>query len=206
MTNRTSCRTRSPVTRRIWRTGCLCLLLVGCTGPSFQLAPIVPTKQQLPYSAQLRLVELAAYTVEPGATLRSDPQLQNYVTQTAATSFLSAKQWEQTVLDYMRARQTFRKVVEKGSADIRMDLRVFVYIDPGVKKEFNHTYIARADTLVTDPLTGGAVANYSGFGKATGPASNDLKEADEGLMRKSVRAALNDLFSKIETDKRLVSL
>lgn len=198
--------TLSAVARGVWRTGSLFLFFVGCTGPSFQLAPIVPTKQQLPYTAQLRLVELAAYTVEPGATLRSDPHLQNYVTRPASTPFLSAKQWEQTVLDYMRARQTFRKVVEKGSADIGIDLRVFVYIDPSVQSEFSQTYIARADASVTDAHTGGAIANYSGFGKATGQGSKDSKEADEGLTRKSVRAALNDLFSKIETDKRLVPL
>ena len=198
--------TLSAVARGVWRAGSLFLFFVGCTGSSFQLAPIVPTKQQLPYTAQLRLAELAAYTVEPGVTLRSDPQLQNYVTRPASTPFLSAKQWEQTVLDYMQARQTFRKVVEKGPADIAMDVRVFVYIDPSVQSEFSHTYIARADASVTDPHTGGAIANYSGFGKATGQGSKDSKEADEGLTRKSVRAALNDLFSKIETDKRLVPL
>jgi hypothetical protein len=106
--------------------------------------------------------------------------------------------------DYMRARQTFRKVVENGPADIGMDVRVFVYIDPSVQSEFSHTYIARADASVTDAHTGGAIAHYSGFGKATGQGSKDSKEASEGLTRKSVRAALNDLFSKIETDTRLV--
>lgn len=129
----------SSVTRRMERRVCLCLLLVGCTGSSFHLPPVVPTKQQLPFTAQLRRADLAAYLVEPGATLTSDLQLENHVTRLASTPFLTAKQWEHTVLDYMRARQTFRGVVEKGSADIGMNVRLFVYIDPGVRSEFSQT-------------------------------------------------------------------
>ena len=194
----------SSVLRNIWRTGCLSLLLVSCTGSSFQLPPVVPTKQQLPYTAQLRRAELAAYIVEPGATLTPDPHLENHVTRTASTPFLTARQWEETVLEYMRARQTFRRVVEKGAADIGMDVRIFIYIDPGVQSEFSHTYFARSEASVINPHTGGAIDSYSGFGKAMGEGSKDSNEADEGLTRMSIRAALNDLFSKIENDKRLV--
>jgi hypothetical protein len=164
----------------------------------------VPTKQQLPHAAQLKRAELAAYFVEPGATLSSDLQLENHVTRLASTPFLTAKQWEHTVLEYMKARQTFRGVVEKGSADVGMDVRMFVYIDPGVRSEFSQTYFAHAEVSVTNPRTDGAIAKYSGFGKATGDVSKDSIEADEGLTRMSIRAALNDAFSRIENDKRLI--
>src|SRR5687768_4005172 len=190
------------VIRGIWRTGCLSLLFVGCAGSSFQLPPVVPTKQPLPYTAQLRRAELAAYIVEPGATLRPDPLLENHVARPAATPFLTAKQWEHTVLEYLRARQTFRRVVEQGQADIGMEVRVLVYIDPGVQSEFSHTYLAHSEAIVANADTGGAVGNYSGVGKATGQISRDSTAADEGLTGMSIRAALNDLFSKIENDKR----
>src|SRR5688500_18254320 len=85
-----------------------CLLFFGCAGISFHPAPVVPTKQHLPYSAQVRLVELGVYAVEPGATMRTDPQLQNFVIHASSAPNLSQKQWEKAVLDYLTARQTFR--------------------------------------------------------------------------------------------------
>jgi hypothetical protein len=191
---------------RMWHAASICLLFVGCTGLSFHPAPVVPTKHQLPYSVQLRLIDLATYAVEPGSTLRSDPQLHNYVVHTGSTPSLSVKQWEKAVLDYVTARQTFRKVVEHGASDIGMVLRIFVYIDPGVGFKFNHTYVVRADATVIEPHTGRVITHYSGFGKAFGPVSRGAKEDDESPISKSVQAALNDLFSKIETDKRFASL
>lgn len=190
-------------TLRIWRTAVISLILTGCAGVSFHPAPVVPTKQHLPYSAQVRLVELGVYAVEPGATMRTDPQLQNFVIHASSAPNLSQKQWEKAVLDYLTARQTFRKVVEDGPSDIGMILRIFVYIDSGVGFKFNHTYVARADATMTEPRTGRAVGNYSGLGKAVGPVSRGSKEDDEGPISKSVQAALNDVFSKLETDNRL---
>jgi hypothetical protein len=125
---------------------------------------------------------------------------------TASTPSLSVKQWETAVQDYVTARQTFRKVVESGPSDIGMAMRIFIYIDPGAGFKFNHTYVARADATVTDPRTGRALMGYSGLGKAVGPVSRGSKEDDEGPINRSVQAALNDLFSKLETDKRLASL
>lgn len=89
---------------------------------------------------------------------------------------LSQEQWEKAVLDYLTARQTFRKVVEDGPSDIGMILRIFVYIDPGVGFKFNHTYVARADATMIEPRTGRAVSNYAGLGKAVGPVSRGSKE------------------------------
>jgi hypothetical protein len=110
------------------------------------------------------------------------------------------------VLDYLIARQTFRKVAEDGPSDIGTILRIFVYIDPGVGFKFNHTYVARADASVIEPRTGERSAIISDPGKAVGPVSRGSKEDDEGPISKSVRAALNDVFSKLETDNRLVLL
>ena len=84
-----------------------------------------PDKATLPYSAQVRLVEHGVYAVEPGATMRTDPQLQNSVIHTSSVPNLSQEQWEKAVLDYLTARQTFRKVVEDGLSDIGMILRIF---------------------------------------------------------------------------------
>ena len=193
-------------TLRIWRAAVIPLIFTGCAGVSFHPAPGVPTKQPLPYSAQVRLVEHGVYAVEPGATMRTDPQLQNSVIHTGSVPNLSQEQWEKAVLDYLTARQTFRKVVEDGPSDIGMILRIFVYIDPGVGFKFNHAYVARADATMIEPRTGRAVSNCAGLGKAVGPVSRGSKKDDEGPISKSVQAALNDVFSKLETDTRLTLL
>ena len=51
-----------------------------------------------------------------------------------------------------------------------------------------------------EPRTGRAVS------KAVGPVSRGSKKDDEGPISKSVQAALNDVFSKLETDTRLTLL
>jgi hypothetical protein len=180
-------------TLHIWRATVIPLIFTGCASVSSHPAPVVPTKQPIPYSAQVRLVEHGVHAVEPGATMRTDPQLQNSVIHTSSVPNLSQKQWEKAVLDYLAARQTFRKVVEDGPSDIAMILRIFVYIDPGVGFKFNHTYVARADATMIEP-------------RKVGPVSRGSKEDDEGPISKSVRAALNDVFSKLETDTRLTLL
>jgi hypothetical protein len=182
------------------------LLFFGCAGVSFHPAPVVPTKQNLPYSAQVRLAELGVYAVEPGATMRTDAQVQNFVTHASSVPNLSQKQWEKAVLDYLTARQTFQRVTGDGPGELALALRIFIYIDPGLSIDFNHVYITRADATVTHPQTGKAIAlYYSGFGKAFGPVSRGSKEEDEGPINKSVHAALNDVFSKLENDNRLAS-
>ena len=172
--------------------------------PPVQIPPVVPSKQQLPYTALLRRAELAAYVVEPGTTLRPDPHLENHVTRPGITPLLTANQWRQTVLEHIGARQTFRSVVEQDPTDLRMDVRVLLYIDPGVQTEFSQTYVAQSYALLVHPNTGGAIAEYSGFGKATGQAPKNSNVADQGLTGMAIRAALNDLCAKIENDKRFV--
>jgi len=119
---------------------------------------------------------------------------------------LSPKQWETAVLDYVTARQTFRRVTDNGPADITLVLRVFIYIDPGLSIDYNHIYMARAEATVLDPHSGRLVTQYTGLGKAVGPVSRSSKEEDQPPINKSVQAALNDLFDKIESDTRLASL
>ena len=99
-----------------------CFALAACQSLSFQPAPVVPTKKPLPYSVRIRLADLAAYAVEPGATMRTDPRLPNFVTPGSAVPSLSQKQWETAVLDYVTARQTFRRVTDNGPADIALAL------------------------------------------------------------------------------------
>jgi hypothetical protein len=183
-----------------------CLLLAACQSLSFQPAPVVPTKQPLPYSARIRLADLAAYVVEPGATMGTDPRIANLVTPGGSVPALSQQKWEAAVLDYVTARQTFRRVTDNGPADIALALRVFVYIDPGLSIDYNHIYMARAEATISDPQSGRLLTQYTGLGKAIGPVSRNSKEADQPPINKSVQAALNDLFDKLESDTRLASL
>lgn len=182
----------------------LATLAIGCTTLTFHPAPVVPTKSSLPYTAQVHLSELAAYLLEPGATLLTNPNLQDMVRQARSVPSLSAQEWDKSILDYVTARQTFRKVVRDGRADVIVALRIFLYIDPGLGFKFNHTYIAKADAALKDPHNGRVLATYAGFGKAIGVVSRGSREDDEGPINKSVQAALNDLFGKLETDKRIL--
>lgn len=191
---------------RAWAVIATGLSLAACQSLSFHPAPVVPTKHPLPYSAKMRLVELSAYAVEPGATLKTDPRIQNFVAQTGSVPSLSQKQWETAVLDYVTARQTFRRVSDDGPADLALALSVFIYIDPGLGFMFNHTYVARTEAILSDPHSGRPMTHYSGLGKAIGPVSRGSKEDDQPPINKSVQAALNDLFDKIESDTRLAAL
>lgn len=181
----------------------LLLFLGACHSLSFHPAPVVPTKHPLPYSAKIRLLEVAAYPVEPGSTMKTDPSLQNFVAHTGSVPSLPQKEWETAVLDYVTARGTFPRVSADGPADIALALRVFIYIDPGVSIDYNHIYMARTDAVLSDPKTGRPVNRYSGLGKAVGPISRRSKDDDQPPINKAVQAALNDLFDKIESDSRL---
>jgi hypothetical protein len=182
----------------------LVTLVIGCTTLTFHPSPVVPTKSPLPYTAQVRLTDLAAYMVEPGATLRTDLELQNAVTQAYSGPAMSAQEWDKAFVDYVVARQTFRKVVLDGRMDVILALRIFLFIDPGLGSKSKHTYIAKADAALKDPQNGRAVATYAGFGKAFGGVSRNSGEDDEGPINRAFQAALNDLFGKLENDKRIL--
>ena len=178
------------------------MLAVGCSEPPVRLAPVVPTTSPIPYSAQMRLTELSTYIVEPGATLRPVSNLHNSVTQANAIPAVSAQVWDKSIVEYVTARQTFRRVVAEGPADVAVALRLFIFIDPGVESKFRDTYVTEADAVLKDFHNGTTLATYIGFGKAFGAVSRDSREDDEGPINTSVRRALNDLFGKIESDKR----
>ena len=178
------------------------MLAVGCSEPPVRLAPVVPTTSPIPYSAQMRLTELATYIVEPGATLRPVSNLHNSVTQANAIPAVSAQGWDKSIVEYVTARQTFRRVVAEGPADVAVALRLFIFIDPGVESKFRDTYVTEADAVLKDFHNGTTLATYIGFGKAFGAVSRDSREDEEGPINTSVRRALNDLFGKIESDKR----
>lgn len=192
--------------RHIWTLVAVGLLLTACQPPSVHLTPVIPTQHPLPYSATIRLADLSAYAVEPGATLTTDPRLQNFVSPVKSGSSLSPEQWEAAVLDYISARQTFRRVNGKAATDIVLTLHVFVYMDPGVEFKFNHTYVAKTEAVLSDPQNGRAVTHYSGLGKAIGPVSRSSPEDDQPPIEEAVRASLNDVFGKIESDARIASL
>ncbi|HET6675308.1 MAG TPA: hypothetical protein VFG71_08215 [Nitrospiraceae bacterium] len=64
---------------RIATVAAIGFLAAACQSLSLHPAPVVPTQHPLPYSARIRLADLSAYAVEPGATLRTDPRIQNFV-------------------------------------------------------------------------------------------------------------------------------
>lgn len=187
----------------------LCVLgyvLAACNHIVLEPIPVVPTNQPLPYSARVEITEVGVYLVQPSATMIADPRLQNYVTGKLPSLDRAKLQWEQAVLDYLAARKTFRQVVNEVPADLSMTLRLFVYVDPGVSFKFNHVYVAKVDGVLRDPRNGRALIEYVGKGKAIGAVSRGGMDDDRKPINQAVRAALNDLFGKLEGDKRLEHL
>ena len=173
---------------------------------TFPPAPVIPTKHPLPYSAQIQVLQISAYSVQPGATLRTDPRTQNFIDPFGTVPPLSREEWKATVLDYVAARQTFRRISTIEPSDLTLALRVFVYVDPGMANDFNYTYVTKADANLIDPRNGRVMEYYSGFGKAFGPVSRTSMEIDKFMLNQSLHSALNNLFDKIESDTQLASL
>lgn len=173
---------------------------------TFLPAPVVPTTHPLPYSAQVQVSHITAYSVQPGATLTTDPRTQHFIDPFGTIPPLSREEWTATVLDYVAARQTFRRISTTEQADLMLALRVSVYVDPGMEDDFNYTYVTKTDANLIDPRNGRVITYYSGFGKAFGPVSRSSMEADKFTLNQSLHSALNDLFDKIEADTQLASL
>jgi hypothetical protein len=89
---------------------------------------------------------------------------------------------------------------------VLMTLRLFVYIDPSVSFKFNHVYVAKIDGALRDPRNGRVLLDHVGKGKAFGEVSRDGRDDDHEPINRAIRAALNDLFGKLEQDKRLAHL
>jgi hypothetical protein len=151
-------------------------------------------------------VRISAYSVQPGATLTSDPRTKNFIDPFGTVPPLSREEWNATVLDYAAARHTFRRISTTEPSDLTLRLRVFVYVDPGMERDFNYTYVTNTDADFIDPQNGRVMAHYSGFGKAFGPVFRGSMEADKFMLNQSLHSALNDLFDKIESDTHLALL
>ena len=180
----------------------MALLLAGCSSLVFQPAPVVATNSPLPYSAKVKLSQVEAYLVKPGATMIADPHIENHVTGVSNSLEKAKKDWEKAIADYIAARKTFTYLSTDSQTDLDLTMRLNVYIDPGVEYNFNHVYLVRIDTTLTDPHTG-QLNNYLGLDKSSGEVSRGGKKDDQGPINSAVQSALNDLFGKIENDPRL---
>lgn len=178
------------------------LFWAACSNAVYSPAPVVPTKQPLPYSAAVTLVQVEAYTLRPGATLTPDPALAHQVTRLSDSVAPSRTDWESAIVRYLEARNTFARVTPRGQADVELVMHVNVYIDPSVDDQFREVYVARVDALVTDPRTRVVYLSFTGEGKAP---RHDREEASRPV-NQVVQAALNDLFGKIEQDAGMLRL
>ena len=177
--------------------------LAACNHLALDPTPVVPTTHPVPYSARFELTDVGAYLVQPGATMIADPSLQNHVIGTVPSLDRAKPQWEQAISEYLAARKTFRQVVKEGPADRLMTLRVFIYVAPGVSFKFRHVYIAKVEGALRDPRNGRVLVEYAGKGKEIGEVNRSGKDDDKEPINRAVHAALNDLFGKLEQDKRL---
>ncbi len=86
---------------RFQTRGFALLPMLGCVALSFSCSQlvyhpdaVVPTASPLPYSATVRLADIEAYNVEPGATMVADPRIENRVTGIAQPLGKAKKEWE----------------------------------------------------------------------------------------------------------------
>jgi hypothetical protein len=174
-----------------------CALSLSCSHLVYQPSPVVPTNLPLPYSATVRLAEIEAYSVEPGATMVADPRIENKVTGVRQPLSTAKKEWERSITDYLAARKTFAYLSTDSQTDFDVSMRLNIYVDPSVMSGFNRVYVARIDATLAESSTKRPLSQYLGFGKAVGD------DDDQGPINVAVQEALNDLFGKIENDQRL---
>src|SRR5262245_585608 len=172
------------------------MLSLSCSHLVYHPTAVVPTSAPLPYSATVRLSEIDAYDVEPGATMVADPRIENKVVGISKPLSKAKKEWERSIADYLAARKTFTYLSTDSQTDLDLSMRLNIYIDPSLESDFDHVYVARIDATLAEGSGKRPLSKYIGFGKATG-------EEDRGPINLAVQSALNDLFGKIETDQRL---
>jgi hypothetical protein len=173
------------------------LLSLSCSELVYQPGAVVPTTAPLPYSATVRLAEIEAYNVEPGATMVADPRIENKVLGVRRSLSKAKKEWERSITDYLAARKTFTYLSTDSQTNLDLSMRLNIYVDPSVMSDFHRVYVARIDAALTESPTKRPLSKYVGFGKATGD------DDDQGPINFAVQSALNDLFGKIENDQRL---
>jgi hypothetical protein len=173
------------------------LLSLSCSHMVYQAGPVVPTTLPLPYSATVRLMEIEAYSVEPGATMVADPRIENKVIGVRQPLSKAKKEWERSITEYIAARKTFTYLSADSRTDLDLGMRLNIYVDPSVMSDFSRVYVARIDATLAESSTKRALSKYIGFGKAAGD------DDDRAPINLAVQSALNDLFGKIENDQRL---
>lgn len=171
--------------------------LLSCSHMVYQPAPVVPTTSPLPYSATVRLAEVEAFLVEPGATMIADPRIENKVMGVPQPLSKAKKEWERSITEYVAARKTFTYLSADSQTDLDLTMRLNIYIDPSVASDFHRVYVARIDAMLAEGSGKRVLSKYIGFGKAVGD------DDDHGPINLAVQAALNDLFWKIENDQLL---
>lgn len=171
--------------------------LLSCSHMVYQPAPVVPTTSPLPYSATVRLAEVEAFLVEPGATMIADPRIENKVMGVPQPLSKAKKEWERSITEYVAARKTFTYLSTDSQTDLDLTMRINIYIDPSVASDFHRVYVARIDAMLAEGSGKRVLSKYIGFGKAVGD------DDDHGPINLAVQAALNDLFWKIENDQLL---
>jgi hypothetical protein len=172
-------------------------ITVSCSQVLYQPSPVVPTNSPLPYSATVRLIEIEAYSVEPGATMVADPRIENKVTGVRLPLSKAKKEWERSITDYLAARKTFTYLSTDSQTDLDLSMRLNIYVDPSIDSQFDRVYVARIDATLAESSGKRPLSRYIGLGKAAGD------DDDQGPINIAVQGALNDLFGKIENDPRL---
>ena len=180
--------------------------VTACSKIPFAPATVVPTKASLPYTATVELATIGAYLVQPGATMSPDPNLQNRITAPVPSLTNDREAWEQALVNYVVSRRTFRSVVTQGASNVRLAIRMLIYIDPGLGFQFNTIYVARATGTLSDAATGRVLREYSGFGKSVGVVRRTGTDDDKTPVNQAVHGALSDLFGKLESERPLNEL
>ena len=173
------------------------LISLSCSQVVYQPSPVVPTNSPLPYSATVRLIEIEAYSVEPGATMVADPRIENKVTGVRLPLSKARKEWERSITEYLAARKTFTYLSTDSQTDLDLSMRLNIYVDPSIDSQFNRVYVASIDATLGESPGKRPLWKYIGLGKAAG------EDDDQGPINVAVQAALNDVFGKIENDPRL---
>ncbi|HET9313688.1 MAG TPA: hypothetical protein VFO04_06770, partial [Nitrospira sp.] len=117
--------------------------LLSCSHMVYQPAPVVPTTSPLPYSSTVRLAEVEAFLVEPGATMIADPRIENKVMGVPQPLSKAKKEWERSITEYVSARKTFTYLSTDSQTDLDLTMRLNIYIDPSVASDFHRVYVAR---------------------------------------------------------------
>src|SRR4026207_496193 len=134
-----------PLPARVWTSRSVLLpafaaLLVtlSCSQLVYQPGAVVPTASPLPYSAMVRLTEIEAYQVEPGATIVADRRIEATWPGIAHPVSKAKKDGERSIADYLAARKTFTYLSSDSQTDLDLTMRLHISIDPSADSAFHH--------------------------------------------------------------------